>query len=77
MCIYLQIILILNFKMEQMFVILEASVYGYIPTVYVDIHVCAYIFFVVSPYLPTHMYIYSIYKIHVFILHKICLYIFL
>lgn len=57
MCIYLQIILILNFKMEQMFVILEASVYGYIPTVYVYI-MCAYIFFCgISLFTYTYVYI--------------------
>lgn len=76
MWIYLQIIFILNFKMEQMFVILEASVYGHMHTVCVYSHVCAYIFFVVSPYLLTHTHIYSIYKIHIFILYKICLYTF-
>ena len=57
MCIYLQIIFILNFKMEQVFVILEESIYGHMHTVYVYIHVCVCIFFVVSPYLLTHIYI--------------------
>lgn len=56
MCIYLQIILILNFKMEQMFVI-RKQVYMDIPTVYVDIHVCIYIFCGISLFTYTYVYI--------------------
>lgn len=78
MCIYLQIIFILNFKMEQMFVILEASIYGHMHTVYVYIHVCAYIFFVVSPYLltHTHTYIYVVYIKYTFLYYIKYTYIF-